>query len=364
MIIINNRFLLLLAGISSSSIIVITAQPPSAYDLHDLHPECQAFQRIFDQGTCSSCCAAAVATQMSLRQCISQQNTGRLYSAQQIWDCSASAAAGRCRDGVLLDRMLAAIGTGSHSFRALMDVQQCAIPLSLSPYGGLLLPLTDPDPSQCMPPNNSSAPPALGGVMTHHVDAYYASLGYASLVASRALMNEIYDNGPAVAVITFTSASDFANFASVSYLRNGKVFMPNVSDGRSYAPISHCVVVVGWGTDAASGQKYWLVQNSYGPQWADGGFARILRGADLVEAEWRGLFMAGPPLPSSSQKTTSVQQKMPPPQARRSVTAEDGLPNNDIIVLTFLCAIALACVLVCIFSPSFLRGYFFLPDTL
>ncbi len=41
--------------------------------------------------------------------------------------------------------------------------------------------------------------------------------------------------------------------------------------------------IVGFGTDAASGDTFWVVRNSWGQPWGEGGFFRITRkfGYDL-----------------------------------------------------------------------------------
>jgi cathepsin L len=47
------------------------------------------------------------------------------------------------------------------------------------------------------------------------------------------------------------------------------------------------VTIVGYGTDPASGHDYWLVKNSAGTNWGEGGYARITRSAachDIIDA--------------------------------------------------------------------------------
>lgn len=44
---------------------------------------------------------------------------------------------------------------------------------------------------------------------------------------------------------------------------------------------NHAMLIVGYGTDDATGLDYWLLQNSWGTKWGEDGFMRILRSDDL-----------------------------------------------------------------------------------
>ena len=48
--------------------------------------------------------------------------------------------------------------------------------------------------------------------------------------------------------------------------------------GFSWMAQNHTVLMVGWGVDKPSNTKYWIIRNSYGPNWGEKGDFRIRRG--------------------------------------------------------------------------------------
>ena len=65
--------------------------------------------------------------------------------------------------------------------------------------------------------------------------------------------------------------------------------------------LDHGVLVVGYGTDAASGEEYWLVKNSWNTWWGDQGYFKlaIQDGAGMCGVQMQPVY------PSTTQKPTN-----------------------------------------------------------
>merc|ERR1719512_415684 len=114
----------------------------------------------------------------------------------------------------------------------------------------------------------------------------------------------VYKYG-AVATGIYASDNSFGNYAK------------GVFDGCSTTQINHAVTVVGYGTE--SGKPYWLVKNSWGDNWGDGGYIKIARGKSecgiggncaLVECSKTGTAspapQAPPPAPVPASQTCDI----------------------------------------------------------
>jgi len=49
--------------------------------------------------------------------------------------------------------------------------------------------------------------------------------------------------------------------------------------------IDHCVTLVGYGVDATSGTKFWRIKNSWGPDWGEQGFYRLIKGNNQPDGQ-------------------------------------------------------------------------------
>ncbi|VDM69302.1 unnamed protein product [Strongylus vulgaris] len=95
-------------------------------------------------------------------------------------------------------------------------------------------------------------------------------------------MTEIITNGPVQA--TFVVHEDFFMYSGGVYRHTE---LAEEKGERYTGQGYHSVRIIGWGVDHSTGRDipYWLAANSWGKQWGEDGFFRILRGDNHCEIE-------------------------------------------------------------------------------
>ena len=53
--------------------------------------------------------------------------------------------------------------------------------------------------------------------------------------------------------------------------------------------MDHGVLIVGYGTDKLYGLDYWIVKNSWGPDWGENGYIKILRNYEYSDSGMCGI---------------------------------------------------------------------------
>jgi cathepsin C len=92
------------------------------------------------------------------------------------------------------------------------------------------------------------------------------------------IKEEIYRNGPVV--LSFEPSEDFMFYSGGIFksVSAPSKLRKHIDYDQQWERVDHAVVAVGYGEE--NGQKYWLIQNSWGPDWGEDGFFRMARGVD------------------------------------------------------------------------------------
>ncbi|KAH6938637.1 hypothetical protein HPB50_011217 [Hyalomma asiaticum] len=241
----------------------ISLELPESFDAREHWPHCPTIGLIRDQGECASCWAFGAAETISDRICIHSKGRVKVnISAVDIMSCCDS-----WRDGC----------KGGNPYRAwqyyhdhgivtggLYGTDDGCKPYPLRPCEhGVRGPL---------PPCSSekTAPKCThfcrkGYDRDYTDDKYYAKKVYLVHPDERHIRAEIFKHGPVEAGMDVYA--DFGNFKSGVYQR---ALLHNKKVG------AHAVKILGWGTEQSV--PYWLVANSWNPDWGYNGFFKILRG--------------------------------------------------------------------------------------
>jgi cathepsin C len=112
----------------------------------------------------------------------------------------------------------------------------------------------------------------------YYISDYRYVGGYYGACNEVAMMKEIYKNGPVIVA--------FQAPGSLFYYSGGIFHGPKPQwhednhrkDLNIWEQTNHAVVGVGWGEE--NGKKFWIMKNTWGKNWGEDGYFRIVRGED------------------------------------------------------------------------------------
>ena len=204
------------------------SQAPAAIDWRDQ----DVVTEVKDQGACGSCWSFGATGAFESAWALAG-NDLQTFSEQQLMDCSGSAGNHGCNGGM--------------AYRAYEYLED---------EGGIMT--EDDYPYTARDGHSCQADPSK----------YVAAISSHVMVPSHGshaiLRDAVADVGP-VAVSIDASKSSF-NFYS------GGVYDEPSCSTTSH---DHAVLVVGYGTE--DGKDYWLVKNSWGPEWGESGYIKMTR---------------------------------------------------------------------------------------
>lgn len=201
-----------------------------------------------NQGNCGSCYAFASMAGLEARVRILTNNTNMpVFSTQDIVGCSELSQG--CEGGfpyLIAGRYAQDVG---------VVLEQC------SPYEG------KDDVCRTKPQ------------CARHYTAYYRYVGgYFGGCNEEEMKLALVKGGPLV--VGLEVYDDFLHYKGGVYHHTGLTDRFNPLELTN-----HAVLLVGYGEDAQTGEKYWTVKNSWGVEWGEGGYFRIRRGQDECAIE-------------------------------------------------------------------------------
>lgn len=205
---------------------------------------------IRNQASCGSCYAFASMGMNEARWRIMSNNTAQpIFSPQDIVECSEYSQG--CDGG--FPYLIA--GKYAEDFGLVLE--QC------NPYKG--------KDGPCSTLNC----PRMYSTRYEYIGGFYGA-------CNEALMRiELVENGPMA--VAFEVYNDFFHYKSGIYHHTGLQDRFN-----PFEITNHAVLLVGYGTDTTSPdspEDYWIVKNSWGEEWGEEGYFRILRGTDECSIE-------------------------------------------------------------------------------
>jgi cathepsin B len=127
--------------------------------------------------------------------------------------------------------------------------------------------------------------------------------GYCILYGEEDIKREVMKNGPVVSAAHLHV--DFLTYKSGIYSKNEEV--PKFTGFTT-------LKIVGWGVENGSegepnkGNKFWIVENSWGEDWGEKGYARISMGQELMFDQYAYALNVKPAVQPSTASTTQTKK--------------------------------------------------------
>jgi Papain family cysteine protease len=138
------------------------------------------------------------------------------------------------------------------------------------------------------------------------------------------IQKNIYSYGPVTA--SFKVYQSFYN-----YFKNTPEGIYTSISSNDTLVGGHAISIIGWGEND-SGVKYWICKNSWGLNWGDKGYFKILRGRNFCQIEC-DVWEAEPDIPNTIKKTIEIYgtdfSKLPTAERKKAIKERDVILGSE-----------------------------------
>lgn len=239
---------------------------PTTFDGRSQWSDAVSFKMI-DQEICGSCYAWAVLGSFYDRLSLAGLERGAAFiSPQTLLSCSKSYGNDGCNGGYLIKSWLY-----HESFQATTCSSDCRS--GCLPYtSGQCVEGRDSERDGCSDCESKQKCGSGSPFSTTFKPMFHRRVNAGSV---ESIQREIATNGPVP--VCWQMYDNFLDF----FQANPKGIYSTTSGGTFVG--GHCTKLVGWGSEG--GVDYWISANTWGPSFADGGYFKFLRGANLAGIE-------------------------------------------------------------------------------